>query len=95
MIDVGGFHLVGPSLGIARTCVSGQTCSFDGIVGHMLSNGDSIMVLDTCGVFSTTSSTDNTTVHSAASGFPAAGLVSSLVTSGATFSWSTSGVNRR
>jgi hypothetical protein len=93
VIDVGGFQLIGPSLGIARTCVSGQTCSFDGIAGHMLSNGDSVMVLDTCGVFSTTSSTDATTVHSGVGGFPAAGLVSALVTSGATFSWGTSMVS--
>ena len=35
-----------------RTCVSGQTCAVDGLVGKFLSSEDGVAVLDTCGVAS-------------------------------------------
>jgi hypothetical protein len=51
----GEFEVTGTYLTIAgfsqdRTCVSGQTCSFDGILGTHLSAGDHVTVLDTCGI---------------------------------------------
>ena len=49
MTDLGRFTLIGASLGQERTCVSGQTCSLDGIVGNHLSSLDRILVMDTCG----------------------------------------------
>jgi hypothetical protein len=49
--DAGTFTLVGPSpLSQDRTCVSGQTCSFDGITGQHLSPTDRALLLDTCAV---------------------------------------------
>eukprot|EP00435_Cladocopium_sp_Y103_P069997 s386_g34.t1 len=33
----------------SRTCTSGQPCAFTNITGLHLSDGDRIMVLDTCG----------------------------------------------
>ena len=35
-----------------RTCISGQTCRFDGIRGMHLQDGDRFMALETCGVSS-------------------------------------------
>ena len=50
-IDFGVFTLKGPApLEQDRTCVSGQTCKIDGIVGVGLSSLDSMLVLDTCGM---------------------------------------------
>ena len=49
-VDVGSFVVVGVSpLTQDRTCVSGQTCSFDGITGRYLTSSDQLLVLDTCG----------------------------------------------
>ena len=49
-VDMGRLTIVGPAPRAQhRTCVSGQTCSVDGIVGHHLSADDFVMVLDTCG----------------------------------------------
>ena len=49
MTDVGRIDLVGVSpLPQHRTCVSGQTCEFDGMTGHYLSNADVYLVADTC-----------------------------------------------
>ena len=50
LTDVGRFEFVGVSpLLQHRTCVSGQTCEFDGITGHHISNQDVYLVADTCG----------------------------------------------
>jgi hypothetical protein len=50
-VDLGALNVVGPSpLFQDRTCVSGQTCFLDDLTGDMLSNADSIMISDTCGV---------------------------------------------
>ena len=46
-------HWVVSVAGMARTCVSGQTCQVDGLVGHYLSDTDMVAVMDTCGVAST------------------------------------------
>jgi hypothetical protein len=47
--DAGTFHLVGPWPGFqGRTCVAGQPCAFSQFTGSYLSDGDLIMVLDTC-----------------------------------------------
>ena len=49
-VDIGGLTLIGPSLlSQDRTCVSGQACDFDNIVGQDLTVADKIAVLDTCG----------------------------------------------
>ena len=49
-VDAGTWTLVGPSnLDQDRTCVSGRTCSIDGITGNHLSAGNQVMVMDTCG----------------------------------------------
>ena len=51
-VDVGELVLVGPSsLDQKYTCVSGQTCSIDGIMGQHLSSADYITVLDTCDAY--------------------------------------------
>ena len=49
-VNVGILTLVGPILDQDRTCVSGQTCAFGDILGTGLSPGDSIVIMDTCGV---------------------------------------------
>ena len=50
-MDVGQLTLVGPrNLQQWFTCVSGQTCKFDGITGEHLSVENAFMALDTCGV---------------------------------------------
>ena len=50
LMDIGRIELVGVSpLPQHRTCVSGQTCEFDGITGHYLSDQDVYLVADTCG----------------------------------------------
>jgi hypothetical protein len=48
--DAGELTLIGVHpLMQDRTCVSGQTCFFDGLTGQHLSSFDQVMVLDTCG----------------------------------------------
>lgn len=50
-IDFGRFDLAGPApLVQRRTCVSGQPCAFENVTGLYLSDGDRIMILDTCGL---------------------------------------------
>jgi hypothetical protein len=47
--DLGEFRLIGVApLYQDRTCVSGQSCSIDGIVGQHLSDHTRVMILDTC-----------------------------------------------
>ena len=43
--DAGSLSILSPTLHQQRTCVSGQTCSLDGITGYSLSPDDAIMVL--------------------------------------------------
>jgi hypothetical protein len=38
-----------PDFSDRRTCVSGQPCTIDGILGHHLHVGDTVLILDTCG----------------------------------------------
>eukprot|EP00930_Biecheleria_cincta_P000278 TRINITY_DN100567_c0_g1_i1.p1 TRINITY_DN100567_c0_g1~~TRINITY_DN100567_c0_g1_i1.p1 ORF type:complete len:189 (-),score=8.02 TRINITY_DN100567_c0_g1_i1:19-525(-) len=48
-VDAGQLTLIGPSPLInSRTCVAGQTCAIDGLLGHFVQNGDRYMILDTC-----------------------------------------------
>ena len=48
--DAGGLSIMAPApLNQQRTCVSGQSCSLDGITGFFLSSNDAVMALDTCG----------------------------------------------
>jgi hypothetical protein len=49
-VDTGRFLVVGMSpFTQDRTCVSGQSCSIDGLTGSYLSQADKILLLDTCG----------------------------------------------
>ena len=49
-LDFGYVHVKGPLTSSQdRTCVSGQTCAFGGIMGNALAAGDSVLVLETCG----------------------------------------------
>jgi hypothetical protein len=50
VVDAGKVDVVGPTLFVQRTCVSGQTCAIDAIVGSMANSGDQVLMLDTCGV---------------------------------------------
>ncbi len=47
--DAGQLTLRGPSLSQHMTCITGKPCTLTGLIGHGLSDGDKIMVLDTCG----------------------------------------------
>jgi hypothetical protein len=77
--EVGFLNVVGPTALIQeRTCIAGQTCSFDGILGADLGTSDLVYALDTCG-------------QSGGAGLisklPAAGLIASNVGTGASLSW--------
>jgi hypothetical protein len=48
-IDLGGLLVVALFDSQDRTCVAGQSCSFDGLRGVALDSGDAVHVLDTCG----------------------------------------------
>ena len=52
-VTVGQLTIFGPPSSVLvpqeRTCVSGQRCSLDGIVGHLLFDQGSFAILDTCG----------------------------------------------
>ena len=49
VVDVGRMTMRGVApLYQDRTCVSGQTCTLDGIIGFHLASSDRVMVLDTC-----------------------------------------------
>ena len=83
-VDVGHLVIIGVApLEQDRTCVAGQTCSFDGIVGNYLSGADKYMVLETCGVVDE---------RWEVSGFPNAGLLTTAA-SGGTLSWGTAVVS--
>jgi len=48
--DAGNLLVIGPTpLTQDRTCVSGQTCTLDGIVGKGFGHGEAYSILDTCG----------------------------------------------
>ena len=47
--DGGELTLRGPIVGQHLTCLTGQPCSWLGLLGMDLSDGDKVMVLDTCG----------------------------------------------
>ncbi|CAE7508596.1 agaA33, partial [Symbiodinium microadriaticum] len=67
--DMGELLLIGPSpLQQDRTCVSGQSCEFDGFLGIHISSRNRILLADTCGESSVPSSMPVATV-SAASGY--------------------------
>ena len=52
--DMGSLTIIGAHpVRQDRTCVSGLTCSLDGIIGQNLASSDKVAVLDTCGVSST------------------------------------------
>ena len=78
-VDVAGLIIQGvASKAQAYTCVMGQVCSVDGIRGHLLTDDDVIMVLETCGT------------AAGIRGLPGGGVVTNVHTSGMSFDWSTS-----
>jgi hypothetical protein len=69
--------VIGPSpLSQDRTCISGQTCQFESITGHYLSETDSFLVLHTCAA------------NGLISRFPNGGLSTILSGSGSIVTWS-------
>jgi hypothetical protein len=80
-VDFGRMMIIGPSpLAQAHTCVSGQTCVVEGVMGTGLSDHSRILVLDVCGT--------NTIVPN----FGDSGIVSNVLASGATVSWGSAAV---
>ena len=67
--------MIGPVFQQHRTCVSGQVCTIDGILGQHLSLRGKVLVLETCGI----DGTDDR--------FPSPGYVSDVFASGAAISW--------
>lgn len=49
-VDVGAVSLIGPRLQQHRTCVSGQTCAVESLLGEELGPMDALQILDTCGI---------------------------------------------
>ena len=75
-VDVGEVALLGPApMEQDRTCVSGQTCAFDGLLGYHLEDGDRVMILDTCGA------------RAGAARLVAGGSVFAVTQSGAKMTW--------
>jgi hypothetical protein len=52
VVDAGALLVKGPAKEQARTCVAGQTCVVDQILGTGLSQSDKIVLLDTCATVS-------------------------------------------
>ena len=49
-MDYGRLHVIGPyPAEQTRTCVAGMSCTLAWFTGESLSNGDSVIVMDTCG----------------------------------------------
>ena len=51
-LNFGQVQLIGPSLEQDRTCVAGQVCKVEGLLGTWLSDDDTILILESCGVLS-------------------------------------------
>ena len=84
LVDMGEVHIAGPSpLNQDRTCISGQTCRLDGFRGHFLSDGDAVLLLDTC----MDSAHANTTHHMTLPRGASTGFRLSTFHSGASFYW--------
>ena len=49
LIDAGEIHLLGPALDQARTCIGGQLCRIEGLVGYGLAEADRLLVMNSCG----------------------------------------------
>jgi hypothetical protein len=78
VVDAGTFTLVGPHpFSQDRTCVSGLSCSLDGLVGNHLMSSDLLTVLDTCGT------------HFVVPRFADKGRIAEVSNSGAVVSWGT------
>ncbi|CAK9109828.1 Alpha-agarase [Durusdinium trenchii] len=48
LADVGVLQVIGVDVQQTRTCVTGRSCLIDGITGFGLTNGDMLLILDTC-----------------------------------------------
>ena len=49
-VDVGQLQVIGPIYDQHRTCIAGQTCLLDALLGTDLSTSDRYYILDTCGL---------------------------------------------
>ena len=91
VVDAGVLHIIGPSpMDQDRTCVSGQTCTLDGLTGEFFGTAGSFMALDTCGKADHTSMgvpDDYNVGDKLAHKFPQNGLVAGVVASGARVTW--------
>ena len=79
--DMGELLLIGVApLAQDRTCISGQTCRLDGIIGFHLASADRVFVLDTC-------HTPGREIERRR--FPNGGMVEATSATGAVVSWGT------
>ena len=76
-VDFGELLVMGPSSIVDLTCVSGQACSVDGLLGQHLSSSDSLTILDTCGSFPS----------DRFQGIPQHGLAVTVAASGSAANW--------
>ena len=74
-LDIGELQVLGPELSQDRTCISGHTCFVKGIKGEALSDLDSVLVLETCGIAEIVPR------------FAGMGLVTNVTRGGASLSW--------
>ena len=76
-VDFGQLLVIGPSSIAESTCVSGQPCFVDGLVGESLSSSDFVTILETCGQ----------TPIDMPQGFPQHGLAVRVAASGTAANW--------
>ena len=50
VVDAGSFTVVGPWAAQEQTCISGQTCALEGLLGQHLQDTDRLLILATCGI---------------------------------------------
>jgi hypothetical protein len=86
-VTMAELHVIGPTLDQEFTCVSGQTCTLDGIVGKDLVGSDTFFVLDTCG------QNHNPGTASVIERFPGAGFFDSVDASGAGVTWGATSIS--
>ena len=116
LAEVGTIHVDGPTtyrdyrqvtMTQTRTCISGQTCAFDGIYGFYPSLDDVVLIMDTCGTraladLSTSVAAPDMSTGASWLGYgddfnamPQAGYVVSVTGSGASVSWGTAAMTAR
>ncbi|CAK9087977.1 unnamed protein product [Durusdinium trenchii] len=51
LVSVGHIYIIGPHQLLQKTCISGQKCRLDGLLGTSISDEDSLLIADTCGTY--------------------------------------------